>query len=239
LQEKSHTLRRSAPDKALVLTDWNDSPLGPAAVGSVPEWLVILASEPEYVKDLFALATETALDNLKLYWEAIGDTVDVIHVDGHDFGTQNREMFSPQIFKDVYVPSYKAQCDWIHSNTPWKTAKHCCGSIPNLIGPMIEAGIDVLNPVQTSAVGMEPQWLKDTFGDQITFWGGGVDTQRVLPFGTPDDVYNHVVERLNIFGPGGGFIWAAVHNIQYNVPPENIVAAIQAVHERGQYPLTK
>jgi hypothetical protein len=238
LQDKAQTLRRSAPDKALVLTDWNDSPLGPAAVGSVPEWLVILASEPDYVEALFALATEVALDNLKLYWQAIGDTVDVIHVDGHDFGSQNRELFSPRLFKKLYVPCYKAQCDWIHDHTPWKTAKHCCGSIPNLIGPMIEAGIDILNPVQTSAAGMDPQWLKDTFGDRITFWGGGVDTQRVLPFGTPDEVYNHVVERLKILGPGGGFIWAAVHNIQYNVPPENIIAAVQAVRDHGHYPLT-
>lgn len=237
LQDKARTLRRAAPDKALVLTDWNEGPFGPPSVGSVPEWLVILASEPAYVADLFALATEVALDNLKCYWEAIGDTVDVIHIDGHDFGTQHREMFSPRVFKEVYVPCYQAQCDWIHENTSWKTAKHCCGSIPHLIGPMIEAGIDVLNPVQTSATGMEPQWLKDTFGDQITFWGGGVDTQRVLPFGTPDEVYAHVVERLKTFGPGGGFIWAAVHNIQYNVPPENIVAAVRAVHEQGHYPL--
>jgi hypothetical protein len=239
LQDKARTLRRSAPDKALFLTDWNEGPFGPPSVGSVPEWLVILASEPEYVEELFALATEIALDNLKLYWEALGDTVDVIHVDGHDYGSQNREMFSPQIFEKVYVPSYKVQCDWIHEHTPWKTAKHCCGSIPNMIGPMIESGIDILNPVQTSAAGMDPQWLKDTFGDRMTFWGGGVDTQRVLPFGTPEEVYEHVVERLNIFGPGGGFIWAAVHNIQYNVPPENIIAAVQAVHDHGHYPLAK
>lgn len=239
LQDKAQMFRRSAPDKALVMTDWNQGSLGPAAVGSVPEWLAILVSEPEYVADLFALATEIALDNLKLYWEALGDTIDVIHIDGHDFGSQNRELFSPRLFRQYHVPAYKVQCDWIHQHTPWKTAKHCCGSIPHLIGPMSEAGIDILNPVQTSATGMDPQWLKDTFGDRITFWGGGVDTQRVLPFGTPDEVYRHVVERARILGPGGGFIWAAVHNIQYNVPPENIVAALQAVRDCGQYPLAE
>jgi uroporphyrinogen-III decarboxylase len=84
---------------------------------------------------------------------------------------------------------------------------------------------------------MDPRWLKDTFGDRITFWGGGVDTQRVLPFGTPQEVYDHVAERLRIMAPGGGFVWAAIHNIQYTVPPENIVAAIQAVHDFGQYPI--
>jgi hypothetical protein len=239
LQDKARTLRSSAPDKALMLTNWSEGGLGPPSVGSVPEWLVTLASEPEYVQELFGLATEIALDNLKLYWEAIGDTIDVIHVDGDDFGTQNREMFSPRLFQELYVPCYQAQCGWIHGHTPWKTAKHCCGSIPTLIDPMIEAGIDVLNPVQTSAAGMDPRWLKDRFGDRITFWGGGVDTQRVLPFGTPQEVYEHVTERLKIFGPGGGFIWAAVHNIQYNVPPGNIVAAVQAVQDHGWYPLTE
>lgn len=240
IQSQALTLRNSAPDKALFMSNWCPSGgLGVPAVGSVAEWLVMLVSEPAYVQELFDLATEIALDNLKLYWEALGDTIDVIHLDGLDFGAQNREMFSPSIFQQYHVPCYKTQCDWIHEHTPWKTAKHCCGSIPNLIEPMIEAGIDILNPVQTSAAGMDPQWLKDSFGTRMTFWGGGVDTQRVLPFGTPEEVYDHVVERMKIFGPGGGFIWAVVHNIQYDVPPENIVAAIQAVHEHGQYPLIK
>lgn len=237
LQEKAQALRASAPDKALFMTNWGEGGLGPPSVGSVAEWLVILVSDPVYVREVMDLATEIALENLTLYWEAIGDTIDVIHLDGHDFGSQNREMFSPRIFEEFYVPCYKAQCDWIHKHTPWKTAKHCCGSIPKLIEPMIEAGIDILNPVQTSAAGMDPQWLKDTFGNQITFWGGGVDTQRILPFGTPEEVYDHVADRVSIFGLGGGFIWAAIHNIQYNVPPENIVAAIQAVQEHGRYPI--
>ena len=102
---------------------------------------------------------------------------------------------------------------------------------------MIRAGIDLLNPVQTSAAGMDPQWLKDTFGDRITFWGGGVDTQRVLPFGTPEEVYEHVAEHIRIFAPGGGFVWAPIHNIQNTVPPENIVAALQAVRDHGNYPM--
>jgi uroporphyrinogen decarboxylase len=103
---------------------------------------------------------------------------------------------------------------------------------------MIRAGIDILNPVQTSAGGMEAKYLKESFGDRITFWGGGVDTQRVLSFGTPEEVRKDVEERIRTFGPGGGFVWAAIHNIQYNVPPENIIQAIDTVREFGHYPLT-
>jgi uroporphyrinogen-III decarboxylase len=240
LQQRARLLR-STTDKALVLTDWGDldsgAPLGSPSVGSLPEWLVLLASEPNYVRELMDLGTEVSLDNLKLYWAALGGSIDIIHLDGYDFGAQNREMFSPAMFEEYYEPCYTAQCDWIHENTPWKTAKHCCGSIPNLMEPMIRAGIDILNPVQTSAGGMDPEWLKETFGDRLTFWGGGVDTQRVLPFGTPDEVYDHVVDRVRVLAPGGGFIWAGVHNIQSTVPPENILAAIEAVHDVGTYPI--
>lgn len=234
LQGKARVLRQTT-DKALVLTNWGDALLGPPMVGSLPDWLTLLAAEPAYIADLFALSTEVAIDNLKLYWQAIGEDIDIINIDGFDFGTQNSEMISPKLFERFFEPSYKAQCDWIHQNTPWKVAKHCCGSIVHLIEPMIRAGIDVLNPVQISAAGMEPAKLKQTFGDRLTFWGGGVDTQRMLPFGTPEQVYSHVCGQLETFMPGGGFIWAAVHNIQYDVPAENIMAALQAVYDQGWY----
>jgi uroporphyrinogen decarboxylase len=102
---------------------------------------------------------------------------------------------------------------------------------------MIRAGIDILNPVQTAAKGMDPRWLKNTFGDRITFWGGGVDTQRVLSFQTPQEVREDVIRRLRIFAPGGGFVWAPIHNIQYDVPPQNIVTALETVRECGHYPI--
>ena len=234
LQEKALNLRRNT-DKALVLTPWSPPILGPAMVGSLPNWLSLLVTEPRYVGELFELATETALDNLELLWQAMGDSIDILHLDGDDFGAQDKELFSPKIFERYYEPCYRKQCEWIHENTPWKIAKHCCGSIPNLIEPMIRAGIDILNPVQTSAGGMDPVWLKKEFGDHMSFWGGGIDTQDILPFKSPDEVYDHVAERVKIFKPGGGFIWSPIHNIQYNVPPENIVAAIQAVHDHGSY----
>jgi len=238
LQEKARVLRE-ATDKALVLTPWGTCVLGTPSVGSVTDWLVLLVTEPGYVGELMDLTAERALENLKLLWNAIGDDIDIIHIDGHDYGTQNREMFSPQLFEEFHVPCYKRQCDWIHENTPWKIAQHCCGSIPNLMEPFIRAGIDIMNPVQTSARGMDPQWLKDTFGDRMVFWGGGVDTQQVLGSATPWEVRRDVAERVRIFAPGGGFIWAAIHNIQYNVPPENIVAALDTVREVGWYPITE
>jgi uroporphyrinogen-III decarboxylase len=234
LQAKAENLRKNT-DKALVLTNWGEAALGPPSVGSIPDWLTLLVTEPAYVSELFDLATEIAIDNLKLYWGALGEDIDIIHLDGYDFGAQKRELFSPKIFEEFFEPCYKAQCDWVHTHTPWKTAKHCCGSIPNIIEPMTRAGIDILNPVQTSATGMDPKWLKETFGNRITFWGGGVDTQKVLPFGTPEEVYQHVAERTKILMPGGGFLWNSIHNIQYTVPPENILAAIQAVQDHGQY----
>ena len=236
LQEKAHTLRRTT-DKALKMTNWGQAVLGPPSVGSLTEWLILMLKEPGYVRELMDLGAEIAIDNLKLYWEALGDSIDIIHIDGYDYGTQNHEMFSPALFERFHEPCYAKQCAWIHQHTPWKIAKHCCGSITNMIQPMIHAGIDILNPVQTSAGGMDAQWLKDTFGGRVVFWGGGVDTQRVFSFSSPEQVRSDVAERIRIFGPGGGFVWAAIHNIQYNVSAENIVAAIDAVHEFGQYPI--
>lgn len=236
LQATARTLRETT-DKALVMTNWGDAVLGPPGVGSVAEWLIVLVSEPDYVQELMDLAGEIALENLKLYREAIGDDIDIISVDGSDYGSQDREMFAPALFERYHEPYYKRVCDWIHSNTSWKISKHCCGSIPRLIEPMIRGGIDILNPVQTSAVGMDAQHLKDSFGDRITFWGGGVDTQHVLSFGTPDEVRHDVEQRLRTFGPGGGFVWTPIHNIQYNVPPENVVAALTTVRDCGQYPI--
>jgi uroporphyrinogen-III decarboxylase len=235
MQERAKLLREST-DKALLCFARG---LGAPSVGSLTDGLMLLVTDPAYIQELMLLGAEIAVDNLKLYWEALGDNIDIITVSLRDYGVQDREMFSPRIFEEYFVPCYKMQCDWIHQHTPWKTYQHSCGSIPRLIEPMIRAGIDILNPVQTSAGGMDAQRLKESFGDRITFWGGGVDTQRVLSFGTPDEVRKDVEERIRTFGPGGGFVWAAIHNIQYNVPPENIIQAIDTVRELGNYPLTE
>jgi uroporphyrinogen-III decarboxylase len=135
------------------------------------------------------------------------------------------------------MPFHKRVNDWIHQNTMWKTFIHTCGSVIALIPDFVEAGFDILNPVQCSAAGMDPSELKRRFGDQVTFWGGGVDTQHTLPFGSPDEVRKEVRERIEAFGPGGGFVFNTIHNVQARVPAENLVALYEAVREYRDYPL--
>jgi uroporphyrinogen decarboxylase len=152
-----------------------------------------------------------------------------------DSGTQRGEFIKPSLWAEMMKPHYRQLCDWVHKNTPWKTFLHSCGSIYNLIPHFIEAGIDILNPVQTSAANMDPARLKREFGGKIVFWGGGCDTQSVLGGATPEEVREHVRERLGIFAPGGGYVFNQVHNIQRNVPTENVIAMLDAAREFGVY----
>ncbi|MBF8297293.1 MAG: putative methyltransferase CmuC [Bacteroidetes bacterium] len=125
--------------------------------------------------------------------------------------------------------------DWIHIHTAWKTFKHSCGSVISLIPSFIDSGFDILNPVQCSAAGMEPENLKKEFGADLVFWGGGIDTQKTLMFGTPEQVRDETLKRCEIFGMDGGFIFNTVHNIQGNVPVKNVVAMFDALKEiRGR-----
>ena len=236
MQDHARALRRSS-DKALLLGSWGAT--GMHYVGRLVEFWCLLAEDPAYVRDLFMLSTEAAIKNLEMMWQAIGRDVDIIAITGLDYGTQRREWFSPEVFREVYVPPLQEQFTWIHKYTPWKIFEHSCGSIPNLIGDLVDAGLDALNPVQTSAAGMDPAWLKKTFGDRLTFWGGGVETQSTLAFGTPAEVRAEVAERLRIFAPGGGFVFNPVHNIQANTPPENIIAAYETVLAAGRYPISR
>lgn len=234
LSDRAAALRRLT-DKALILTGygWWGVPL----VGTMQEQLELLASEPNYVRDLLALRTEIAIENLKTVWDAVGDHVDLVMLDGQDFGTQRAELFSPKLFADLFEPNFAAQVRWIHQHTTWKAWQHSCGSIAQILPSIVRAGVDALNPVQTSAHGMNPRELKREYGNKITFWGGGVDTQNTLPFGTPEQVRAEVRDRIRTFAPGGGFVFAAVHNIQARTPPENIDAMLSAVREFGTYPI--
>jgi uroporphyrinogen-III decarboxylase len=155
----------------------------------------------------------------------------VVFICGTDFGTQQSTFCSAETFKELYMPYYVKMNRWIKENTKWKTFKHCCGAIEPFIPLFIEAGFDILNPVQCSATGMDPKKLKEKYGDRIVFWGGGIDTQQVLPFGTKEEVRSQVLERLEIFSKNGGYVFNAIHNIQAKTPIENIVAMIEAVHE--------
>ena len=150
---------------------------------------------------------------------------------GTDFGTQTSSFCSVATFRELWLPYYKRLCDWIHRHTTWKVFKHSCGSVERFYESFIDAGFDIVNPVQCSATGMDPEVLKARYGDRLVFWGGGVDTQKTLPFGTPAEVREQVLRRCEIFAPGGGFVFNAIHNIQAGTPVENVVAMFDAVHE--------
>ncbi len=203
----------------------------PKGIRDVAEWYVSTRSRRDYIHQIFAKQTEFALANLERIHAAIGNGVDVVFVCGTDFGTQTSSFCSAQTFRELYFPYYKQINDWIHCHTAWRTFKHSCGSVERFIPSFIEAGFDILNPVQCSATGMGPEHLKSAFGGKLVFWGGGVDTQNILPFGTPAEVRAQVLERCEIFSAGGGFIFNSIHNIQARTPVANIVAMINAVHE--------
>lgn len=201
----------------------------PRGIRDVTEWYMATLMHPDYVKEIFAVQTDIALKNLERLNRAVGDKVDVIFLCGTDFGTQNSQFCSEETLLDMYAPYYKKMTAWIHANTSWKVFKHSCGSVEPFIPDFIDFGFDILNPVQVSAAGMTPEHLKKSYGNDIVFWGGGVDTQHMLPFGTPDEVEAQVLQHCEIFGAGGGFVFNTVHNIQANVPVENIVAVINAL----------
>jgi hypothetical protein len=207
----------------------------PRGIRDIAEWYMSTAIRQDYVWEIFERQCELALGNLSKVYEAIGDKVMVIWVSGTDFGTQNNCFISPQAFRTLYKPFLKQVNDWIHANTSWKTFIHSCGSIQPLIPDIIEAGFDILNPVQTSAVNMDPQELKSRFGDRLTFWGGGIDTQKTLPFGTPAEVRAQVKENLRIFGERGGYIFNPIHNVQASIPIENVLAMYEAFREYSPY----
>lgn len=203
----------------------------PKGIRSIEEWYLSLAVRKGFVKELFDRQSQIAVENLKLLYQAVGDNIDVVYLCGADFGTQKGPISSPKLFYDVYLPYYQRMTGWIHQNTGWKVFKHCCGSIEPLMGGLIEAGIDILNPIQNSANNMDPQMLKDKYGGKLTFWGGGVDTQHTLAFGTPQEVYDQVSERIKIYNNQGGYIFNTIHNTQPNVPVENFMAMVDAVQD--------
>jgi hypothetical protein len=218
-------------DIALVPAPWLKHPKG---IRDVAEWYMSTVSRREYVWKIFERQCEIALENLPRIFAAVGNRPAAVFVTGTDFGTQAGPFISPKSYRQLFLPFHREVNAWIHRNTTWKSFIHSCGSVIALLPDFIEAGFDILNPVQTSAAGMEPATLKSRFGDRITFWGGGVDTQRTLPFGKPEEVRAEVRERMQIFGPGGGFIFNTIHNVQARVPAENLAALYEAVREYGE-----
>jgi hypothetical protein len=209
----------------------------PKGIRSVEEWQMSTITRRDHLRKILERQVEIGLANLAKIAPVVGDRVSVVVTCFADYGMQTGPFISVKTYRELYKPFHKAVNDWVHKNTLWKTFKHCCGSVRALLPDLIEAGFDIMNPVQTSAAGMDPKELKENFGDRLTFWGGGVDTQRTLPFATPDVVRQEVRERIKIFGPGGGFVFNPVHNIQARTPVENILAMYETVREYGRYPL--
>jgi hypothetical protein len=215
-------------DIALVPAPWMKHPKG---VRGVEDWYVTLANNRGYVMKVFERQLEFAVQNIDRLAAALGDRVQVAFVSGTDFGTQSGQFCSVATYREMYKPFHRVVNERIHRQTTWKTFIHTCGAVAPFIPEFIDAGFDVLNPVQCSATGMDPRALKREFGRQIVFWGGGVDTQKTLPFGTPEEVYREVRERIDIFSPGGGFVFNSIHNVQSNVPLANLLAMFQAVDD--------
>ena len=172
-----------------------------------------------------------AIGNLERLRVAIGDRTAVIQTNGTDFGTQNGPFCSVSQYRELYLPYQKQVNGWIHRHTKWKTFMHCCGGIAPLLDAIVEAEFDILNPVQCSAKGMDARTLKKSYGDRLVFWGGGVDTQKTLPFGTAQEVRDQVRERIEILGAGGGFVFCTIHNVQANTPIENLLALFEVIRE--------
>jgi len=209
----------------------------PKGIRSIEEWQMSTITRRDHLIKIFERQCEIGLRNFQKIFDVVGNRVTAVITSYTDFGAQNGPFISPATYRELYKPFNKAVNDWVHKNTRWKTFTHCCGSVRALLPDFVEAGFDILNPVQTSAANMDPAELKKSFGDVLTFWGGGVDTQRTLPFGTPEEVQEQVRQRIKIFGTGGGFVFNPVHNVQSRAPIENILAMFKTVRESSSYPL--
>ncbi len=204
----------------------------PKGIRDVTEWYISTVMRQDLLHEIFSRQLDIILTNMRTHLDIFGDDgIDVVVTDCTDFGTQNSSICSTDTYQSLYAPYHKKLNDWIHTNTNWKTFKHSCGAVYDFIPEFIESGFDILNPVQCSAAGMEPERLKREYGRDIVFWGGGVDTQKTLPFGSPEEVRRQVLERLEIFSDSGGYVFNAIHNVQAKTPIENIVAMINAVKE--------
>ncbi len=187
------------------------------------EFLMRLVTDRKLVEYYLDRLVEWHLENLELYLRAIGDKIDIIQM-GDDLGTQQGLQMHPEMYRQVIKPRHRKIYQYVHDHTDAKVFLHSCGSIVEVIPDLIEIGVEILNPVQTTAAGMDPATLKKRFGKDITFWGGGCDTQHVLPFGSVEEVRRDVTERLKIFTEGSGYVFTQIHNVLADVEPEKVVA---------------
>ncbi len=206
----------------------------PARTMGLPDFLMALVSEPAFADRLMDKITDIYIESCNNYLDHIGKYIHVFTF-WDDVAGQNGWLIKPELYRKMIKPKQRRLVDAIKKKTDAKLFYHSCGATRDLIPDLIDLGFDVLNPVQVSAKGMDTKKLKQDFGRDITFWGGGVDTQHILPFGKPQEVVDEVKRRIDDLAPGGGFVFAAVHNIQALVPPENVVAAFDTALEYGRY----
>jgi uroporphyrinogen decarboxylase len=240
----SEKLLRKIRNKAKYLYEQTNYALMAPDAGSIYEqaqnlrgwgqFMIDLVANPELATRLLDLLVEVNIKRVEPYLASVGEYAQVIQV-GDDLGMQNGLQLSPSLYKKMIKPRQKEFYKFIKQNSGAYLFLHSCGSIYRVIPDLIEIGVDILHPVQVSAKNMDSNRLKKEFGNSITFWGGGCDTQRILPFGTPQEVEAEVKRRIEDFAPGGGFVFTQVHNIQADVPPQNIDAMYQAVNEYGSY----
>lgn len=203
----------------------------PKGIRDITEWYISTLTRNKYVYNIFDKQCEIAIENYRRINKIIDNKIDVIFTTGTDFATQTGLFISKELYNSLYKPFHMKINNWIHEHTNWKSFFHSCGSIEPLISEIIDAGFDILNPIQISAKGMDPIYLKKKFGKYIAFWGGGVDTQKTLPFGNAKEVKEEVKKLIEIFSHGGGYVFNTIHNIQANIPIDNLVAMIEVIQE--------
>lgn len=229
LREKLLSLKISA-DKALVMSGGVKLLELGFFIRRMDNFLMDLMTDPPELSEMLDILVEMHLAGLEKKCSTVGDIVDVIRF-GDDLGMTSGPFMDMGTFRKFFKPRYKVLCDYVKKHSNMKIFLHSCGSIKQYIPDLIEVGFDILNPVQTNCYDMDPFTLKKEFGKDITFWGGGVDTASILNRATPEDVRKDVLNRCEIFSKDGGFVFAPIHNILSEVPPQNIIAAYNAVKE--------
>ncbi|MBI2939269.1 MAG: hypothetical protein HYY04_02435 [Chloroflexi bacterium] len=227
---------RQTTDYAIVLNTTSICVHASQYLRGFEEWFTDLVADQKLIGALMDAVLEVNMAIVADALSLVGDLVDVVFT-GDDIGHQNGPISSPELYRKLIKPRQRRFFDQIHSLTRAKVLYHTCGDVYLLLGDLIDLGIDAVNPVQVAAKNMDPIRLKKEFGDRMVFWGG-IDSQRVLPFGTVADVQREVARRIHELGPGGGYVVNAVHNIQPEVPPENVVTMFDYAREVGHYPLS-
>ncbi len=221
---------RESTDRAIVGLFGGNMFEIPQMLYRMDHYLLATGMYPDKVLELSEKLYQIHLKNLEKWIGAVGPYIDIV-LFGDDLGGQQGPLISPEAYREFYKPYHKKLWSRAKELADVKVQLHCCGGIYELLDDLIEAGLDMVNPVQISCRGMDPKGLKEDFGERITFWGGGCDTQRILPLSGPDEISKHVMELNSIFSPGGGFVFQQVHNILANVPPENVVAMFESIHK--------